>query len=247
LASASDLQRDVAELGSSIVTLGAAASTTRSFLARFLSEWMPQHKDVQVAPVEDTDCGLLSKVQSGECDVAIVAGPIPDTVEALHIRSVELVALFNHASSFADATEKVPVGVFDVANEPLLLNFPGCPSRDLLAREFSSFGATPNVVYECSAGTTLAALCEGGLGVAIFGAVMDLSEFDVCVRPLVGNRGQRLRYDLCVVWARNTSRTWIRELGIEMATSCRRPTVMDASTAWCAPLHTGSSRVDKGS
>lgn len=220
LAAATTLRRDVTELGYSTVKLGATATSARAILARFLSAWMPEHPDINVTAVEDSEAQLKSRLVAGDCDAAIVSGPIDSRqLESLKITTVRVIALFppDHPRGAAPGS----VDVLDLASEPLLVNGAAFPATDLLLKEFRRLDAEPNIVYESSAGQTLAAMAEVGLGVAVFGDAADLRGFTMIPQQVTGAGGRPLAYDLYIAWSHEAAPPWLREFAIELTTSFR--------------------------
>ena len=220
LTAVSTLRHDVQELGSSSILLGATATSARSILADFLAKWIPEHPEMHVAAVEDSELHLMTRLGSGDCDAAIVAGPIDSAImDSLRITTVHVIALFppDHAIAASGST----VNVSDLAAQPLLLNGAAFPATAMLMREFASLDVTANIVYESSAGQTLAAMTEAGMGVAVFGDAADLRGFDLVARQLLDNRGKEMTYDLYIAWLRNSSLPWLKEFAIELSTSFR--------------------------
>lgn len=219
LAAAAELRAEVVGLDQMNVTLGAAASNATRFLSSFLGTWIPSHPEVQIVAMEGDDKDLLERVVGGKCDLAIVSAPVPRTVESLRIATIDVVAVL--PADHPLARSGIPLGVADLLAEPLIVNYQGFPSRDLLDHAFASSGVAPRIVYECSSGGTLVSLAASGLGIAVFGRNIELSSERVVGRTIVGASGAPLTYDLYVVWSKNPGRPWIREFALDVAASGR--------------------------
>ncbi|WP_146603405.1 hypothetical protein [Micromonospora endophytica] len=76
----------------------------------------------------------------------------------------------------------------------------------------------------CSAGQTLAAIAEAGLGVAVFGDTADLRGFALRRHQLLDASGRPLSFDLYAAWIRDGVPSDIRNFAVELATSFRPPT-----------------------
>ncbi|MEV0809794.1 LysR family transcriptional regulator [Micromonospora sp. NPDC050200] len=219
LTAMADLRHDVSTPGSSTLRLGATATSARTILAPFLSRWIPDHPDIHVTAIEDSERRLHSRLENGDCDVAIISSPISPSLDSLHITTVQVIALFppEHRMSGTDG----PVSVVDLADERLLVNGESFPSTGLLMRAMDAAGIQINVVYECSAGQTLAAIAEAGLGVAVFGDTADLRGFALRRHQLLDAGGKPLTFDLYAAWMRDGVPARIRDFAVELATSFR--------------------------
>ncbi|MHB1615215.1 MAG: LysR family transcriptional regulator [Actinomycetes bacterium] len=219
LAAAADLRRDVSSLGSGKLQLGATATSALTILAPFLSRWLPDHPDVHVTAIEESERRLSVLLESGDCDVAIVSSPLSPLLGSLKITTAHVIALFppEHRLSRRDGT----ISVVDLVDAPLLVNGESFPSTRLLLHALDIAGLPANVVYECSAGQTLAAMAEAGLGVAVFGDTADLRGFSLTRRRILDASGKPLTFDLYVAWRNDGSLTWIRDFAVELATFTR--------------------------
>jgi len=219
LVAAATLRTQVTELGHSQIQLGATATSARTILAPFLAQWIPKHPEITVTAVEDSESNLATRLAAGDCDAAVVAGPLDASLDALTITTVRVIALFPPRHPLGHA--QGPVGVLDLASEPLLVNGAAFPATGLLLKEFARLGVEPNVVYESSAGQTLASMAEVGMGIALFGDAADLRGFDLPCRRVIGSDGRDLTYDLYIAWVRESAPPWMREFAIQLSTSFR--------------------------
>lgn len=220
LVAAGTLRTQVTELGQSSIQLGATATSARTILAPFLVRWMPRHPEITVTAVEDSEANLAARLTAGDCDAAIVAGPLDlRSLDALRITTVRVIALFPPHHRLGAVSG--PVDVLDLAAEPLLVNGAPFPATGLLLKEFGRLGVEPRFVYQSSAGQTLASMAEVGMGIAIFGDAADLRGFDLPRRRVLGSDGRPLTYDLYIAWVRDAAPAWMREFAIELSTSYR--------------------------
>lgn len=180
--------------------LGAAATASGSYLAEFLSNWIPQHRDVRMTMIEDGAKRLRQRLWDRQCDVALLAAPIPRQFEALPITRVRVQAVPPPGHPLAGASG--PLSVDELDCEDLLVNPPSFLSSELLRSACRIRGIQPEVVYESSVGQTLAALAEAGLGTAIMSDNVDLRGFDLPFRILMNGQGRSLKFDLYISWVR---------------------------------------------
>lgn len=216
LASAADLRGDVAGLADGTLRLGATATSARRLLAPFLAGWLPQHPRIHVIATEDSERRLHSHLQTGLCDLAVVSSPLSANLDTIRLVTVQVIALFppDHPLSGPDT----PVHATDLAAEPLLVNGPAYPSTSILLRALDRAGLRADFVYECSAGQTLAAMAEAGLGVAVFGDTADLRGFPLTRRPVLDASGAPLCFDLYVAWLRDAVPSWVHDFAVGLST-----------------------------
>lgn len=219
LDAAATLKRDVVTPRSEAITLGATATSARSILAPYLTEWIPEHPDARITAIEDSDTMLLSRLENGDCDAAIISTESSPRVESLRLGTVQVNAMIPRGHRLAGGDG--PVSVVDLGSEPLLVNGPGFPSTIGLLAAMEKAGAPAHVAYQCSAGQTLAAMAEAGLGVAVFGATAILRGFTLQTRPVVDGGGRPLTFDLYIAWRRGVASTLVRNFAIGLATFTR--------------------------
>ncbi|QAY62145.1 LysR family transcriptional regulator [Xylanimonas allomyrinae] len=212
----SALQRDVAAPGEQHLHIGATATSARTLLSPYLTQWVPRHRDVRLTAVEDGDVGLAIRLDNGDCDVAVISAYPSRSFESLRVMSVQVHAYAPPGHRLFHTSDAIAVG--ELARVPLLLNGDGFPSTDLVVGAMEASLLQPEIAYECSAGQTLAAMAEAGLGVAVFGNTAIMRGFNLRRRAVVDAAGKPLRFDLHVAWKRQRATPLIREFGIGLAT-----------------------------
>lgn len=210
------LRHDVAAPDEQHLRIGATATSARTLISPFLSHWIPENRDVRLTAIEDSDMNLAVRLDNGECDVALITSAVSKAFDGLVVASVQV-----HA--YAPPGHRIfrtegPLTVDVLAGESLLLNGPGFPSTELLTRAMESQLLHPEIAYKCSAGQTLAAMAEAGLGVAVFGNTTIMRGFDLERREVVDAQGKALRFDLQAAWRRDVATPLAREFGIALAT-----------------------------
>jgi len=228
------LRADAAGGASTVLRLGAAATASGSYLAPFLASWIPRHPDVRVEVVEDGSAALADRLVAGDCDLAIVSGPVAPELEVVPIREVAVRAYYP-AGHPLDVDEPV-VGARALAEHPLVLNPPGYLAGRLFLRECEASAVFPQVRYRSTVGQTLAALAEAGLGVAVMADSVDLRGFDLRSRMLTTANGYALSFTLAAAWAR-TAPPWVRECGRELAAFSRRRATQAPGRTGQRPAH----------
>ncbi|TQM11607.1 LysR family transcriptional regulator [Pseudonocardia kunmingensis] len=185
------------------IRLGCSATAAGSYLAAFLSDWIPRHPSTRVTMIEDGAHRMRRRLEAAECDAAIIAAPVPPTFESLPITTVTVQAVLPARHRLAAGSG--PLDVAELDRELVLVNGRSFLSTELFLSACRVQAVEPDVVYECSVGQTLAALAEAGLGVAIISDTVDRRGFDLTTRPICDAEGHPLQFDLHVAWARNRS------------------------------------------
>lgn len=201
LESLDDVVATVTENKLNVIRLGCAGTAAGSFLAKFLATWIPRHPQVRVMMIEDGAHALRRRLAQRECDLAIVAGPIPTTFAHRLVKKVTLQALFPPGHPLARYNE--PLSVRDLHRQRVLLNSPTFLSSSLLMSACRVARVEPEVVYESSVGQTLAALAEAGLGIAIMGDSVDLRGFNLHRRYVCDDQDRVLQFQLHIAWLKD--------------------------------------------
>lgn len=201
LDSVADLEAGAAAEWRGTVRLGAAATAAGSFLAQALSRWIAEHPHVDLVMIEGGARKMRDALFDRQCDLAVVAAPVPDEFEHRFLTTVRVIALFPPTHRFAGSRDALPVSSLDGVK--VLLNSEGFLSADLFAAACRLQEIEPTVVYRSTVGQTLAALAEAGLGVAILGNSVDLRGFSLPRRSVADAAGEPLSFDLHLAWLRD--------------------------------------------
>lgn len=198
LGAVTELEAETTNFTTETVRLGAAATAAGSFLARFLAGWIPANPRVRLVMIEDGARNMRHRLEQRECDIGIVAAPVPPHFRHRFITRVTVQALIPHSHRLAGSSAPLPVT--DLHRERILVNGEGFLSTELLRSACRLAGVEPETVYESRVGQTLAALAEGGLGIAILGDSVDLRGYGLPRRVVTSPQGQPLTFDLCLAW-----------------------------------------------
>jgi DNA-binding transcriptional LysR family regulator len=221
---ADEMVRPLGDRERTRIRLGAAATAAGSFLATFLATWIPAHPDVELTMLEDGALNLRERLSRQECDLAVVALPIPPTMEHRLVTRVTVQALFPPDHRLARS--RAPVAIGDLDRERVLLNGAPFISTNLVRAAATMAGCELDVVYECSVGQTLAALAEGGLGIAVVGDSVDLRGFDLPRRFVTDQHGRPLTFELHVAWLRARPLTGVAlDFAIALASHAALPDI----------------------
>ena len=181
-----------------VVRVGAASTAVGSFLAPFIAEWGRDRALVHLELIEDGSIALRARLSRGECDIALLAPPIPDGFRSRPVKNFALRAHFPKDHPLAAAAGPVPLAT--VAEHPLLINASSFIASEVLEAAFRLEGLEPNIAYESISGHTLAALAENGGGVAVIADTVDLRGYDLLQRPIVLPDGRGIEFVLHLAW-----------------------------------------------
>lgn len=209
------LRQEVLRPDSQSLIVGATATSARHFLAPFLSEWIPQHPDIRLSAVEGNDDQLEERLRNNNCDAAVISSKPTSGFEQLKLDTVQVMAVIPTGHHLGSTTD--PISVLDLVPERLLLNGRGFPSTNLLLYALEIAGHTPTISFECSAGQTLAAAAEAGMGIAVFGDTTYVRGLNVVARPVLDSGGSPLTFSLHISWNQLAPAT-VREFCVALAT-----------------------------
>jgi DNA-binding transcriptional LysR family regulator len=150
------------------LVVGALPSLAGRLMPPLLSGFHVLHPDLELAMREASSAQLLTLVEAGEVDLALVHQPAPAsqsaTVTLEPLFTEELVAVM--APGHRLATRGV-IPLATLRDEPLLLSQPGSGIRRATLDACAAAGFSPRVAFESGGVATLRALAAEGLGVAV--------------------------------------------------------------------------------
>lgn len=226
-----DVRTEAREGWNVTIRLGAAATAAGSYLAPFLAEWIPSHPKIRVLVLEDGAAGLRTRLDHGECDLAIISDPVSARLEALPLTRVGIRAYIPADHPLADRQH--PLTLAELAPYRLLINDDPYLSARVTLDAFAGAGIRPHIVYRSSSGHTLGALSEAGMGVAIFGDSVDLRGSSLVSRAIMSNTGTPFHFDLYIAWPKETIPGFIRQFGTALSRfSTGRSVPDDALTSY---------------
>jgi DNA-binding transcriptional LysR family regulator len=181
-----------------VVRLGAAGPTAAQYLSDFIADWILTHPRKQLVLVEDGALRLQERLLEGQCDIAVLAAPVPRQLRHLPIRRAQVHAIIPPGHSLAGATGPLRIGSLDGQRILTGGNASASTAKALAAAHLA--GVNLDVVYESSIWQTLATLAEKGVGIAIVGDNLDTRGRDLIMRPLHDGDGRAVTFDLRVAW-----------------------------------------------
>ncbi len=200
VALAEDLRGQARSRANATIRLGTAPTSADTYMPSFLRAWLPSHPRLRVVLLNDGAARLRRRVEDGDCDAAIVAGPMPDSLESLPLTRVNVRAHFPPGHRLAHLPG--PISVHELDGERLLTNSQGYTAAELLLTACNQVGSMPDIVYENEVSQTLAALAEAGLGIAVFAHSTEFRGHHLPNRIIVDGSGTPIGFVLYVAWRR---------------------------------------------
>jgi LysR family hydrogen peroxide-inducible transcriptional activator len=198
----SDLIREIeaATVGGrdEVVRLGAAGPTAAQYLSDFIADWILTHPHKHLVLVEDGALRLEERLLEGQCDIAVLAAPVPRQLRHLPIRRAQVHAIVPPGHRLAETSGPLPIG--SLHGERILTGGRASASTAMALAAAHVAGVSVDVVYESSVWQTLATLAEKGVGIAIVGDNLDTRGWDLNMRPLRDHDGRPVTFDLRVAW-----------------------------------------------
>lgn len=182
------------------VRFGAAATAAGAYLTDYLAHWISEHPTSRLSLLDDGSVSLRRRLAQRECDVAMVAGPMPAEFAQLPVRRATVMAII--PTDHPLAATRGPLTVNALHNERVLLGGETYASSEIALSACRLAGVRPEIVYEGRVWQTLARLAERGLGIAIVGDNLDVRGFDLPMQVLHDREANPLTFDLCVAWLR---------------------------------------------
>ncbi|MGH2346283.1 MAG: LysR family transcriptional regulator [Chloroflexota bacterium] len=164
------------------LSIGSSPQTAATVLAPLLRQFQDAHPAVDVRILEDGARPLITLLEEGKLDLAVVPLDVPHSLNVVPFLTARIVALapVGHPvvrSRTVDLRDLVaPQGTAPI---PLLLLKESYLTRLRLTAAWHEAGLHPHVAMESAVGQTLAAYAEVGLGVAILPETVDLRGFSL--------------------------------------------------------------------
>lgn len=201
LASTSALRDAVHEVSGVLrgtLRIGMVTGCTITPLFVAIEAFRGAHSGVKLAVRESNSAEMITQIESGELDVAIVgtAGAPPTTLDSMTIVSERLAALVPRGHRLA---RRKAADYTTLTGEPLVSMPAGTGVRAALEIGCAEAGFVPQVAVEASAADAIADLSARGVGIGVLSESMAQDYGDrLAVVPLNGNPVDAV---LAVVWS----------------------------------------------
>ena len=181
------------------IVIACTTTAAERYLSTFIAAWAVKNPGIRIKMIEDGPNHNHRRLADHGCDAALVAPPLGRDFESLPIGIPQVFALI--PSSHRLAASEAPLGIEELEGEPLFVPGEHYMSSQLLRSSCRILGIAPDIVFECSAGPTLAALVRAELGIAILSDAVSHS-IDGLVRRSLQERGCDLSFEMHIAWAR---------------------------------------------
>ena len=178
------------------VRVGLTPMLSSFFFPRIISSFKQCHPGLKIAISGDSAWSIQRKIASGELDVGVIAGAVPEGLDSHHLLREEIVACVDPGHPFA-GRKKVPLRA--LLGEPLIHYQEGYHLRELIDELCAREGITPAVVAESNLFSLIRSLVKEKLGLAFFLRMVVARDAEVaslsCEPPLF--------MDLHIAWKKN--------------------------------------------
>lgn len=157
--------KDFDPLCGGTLRLGIPPQIGNYFFPRVFIEFSSLFPDLNLVVTEDTSLKILSLVQKGELDIAIVVLPeeIPPQIQTRRLfqQRILLCVGKNHPLS-----RKKTVQLSDLRGEKFIMRKPGSIQRDVIIERCRQLGFSPNVIFSSSQIQTIRTLVASNVGIS---------------------------------------------------------------------------------
>jgi LysR family hydrogen peroxide-inducible transcriptional activator len=171
------------------LVIGSIPTIAPYFLPSCLASFARTFPHIQVNVVEEVTSELLTRLQNGVIDLAVVALPVPAThcpSEELFRERLYLVVPRDHRLA-----SKKTVRVQHIENDPFLLLKEGHCFRDSTLSMCTRAKLQPNVMFESGQFATILAMVAAGTGVSIVPEMAIERREGCCFIPLADENAYR--------------------------------------------------------
>jgi len=180
------------------VVVGVIPTIAPYFLPKRLSGFVKKHRDIQLSLVEEMTPALMTRLQEGSIDMALIALPVPGpefTSREFMRESMYLVVPKNHPLALERSAR-----LSSTSGEPFLLLKEGHCFRESVISACQRSKITPNVVLETGQFSTVLGMVAAGVGISVV-PKMAVEKHKGCVFiPLADERAYRR---IGMVWLRS--------------------------------------------
>lgn len=155
------------------IGLVSGAATHEIDVASIIADFHDDHPEVEIELGETTSEQMLSALQHGELDIALLGltdEDLPPAISWQIVVDVPLVAVVASDDPLLESGEPTGIPLTVLRDRPLISLPRGTGLRGVLERAFSAAGIRPQVAFEAASPVLLAQLAARGLGVAVLPA-----------------------------------------------------------------------------
>lgn len=159
-------RQDIADLRGLLkgeVRVGLTPMLSGFFFPRIVTTFKRLHPSLQIAISGDSAWSIQRKIESGEIDMGVIAGAVPEGLEAHHLVREEVVACVHRGHRLA-GRKKAPLK--KMLEEPLIQFKEGYHLREMIEELAAQEGLATTVVAESNMFTLVRGLVKEELGLA---------------------------------------------------------------------------------
>ena len=193
-------KREIADLRGLLkgeVRVGLTPMLSSFFFPKIIASFKQSHPGLRISISGDSAWNIQRKIESGELDVGVIAGEVPDGLDSHHLLREEIVACVYPGHRFA-GRKKVPLR--ELLKEPLIHYKEGYHLRELIDDLCIREGITPTVVAESNLFTLIRSLVKERLGLAFFLKMVVARDAEV----VAISSDPQLFMDLHIAWKKNS-------------------------------------------
>lgn len=179
------------------VRVGLTPMLSSFFFPKIIFSFKMSHPALRISISGDSAWSIQRQIESGELDIGVIIGEVPEGLDSHHLLREELVACVYHRHPFAGRKK---VELRSLLGEPLIHYKEGYHLRELIDGLYAREEITPMVVAESNMYSLIRNLVKEELGLAFFLKMAVVRDAEVvaisCEPPLF--------LDLHIAWKKNS-------------------------------------------
>lgn len=179
------------------VRVGLTPMLSSFFFPKIIASFKQSHPALKIAISGDSAWSIQRKIESGEFDIGVIAGGVPEGLDSHHLLREEIVACVYPGHPFAGSKK---VALRELLGEPLIHYQEGYQLRELIDELCAREGITPTVVAESNLYTLIRSLVKEKLGLAFFLKMVVARDSEVAAV----SSDPPLFMDLSIAWKKNS-------------------------------------------
>lgn len=177
--------------------VGLTPMLSSFFFPKIISSFKQSHPGLKISISGDSAWSIQRKIESGELDIGVIAGEVPEGLSSHHLLREEIVACVYPGHPFAGRKK---MALRELLREPLIHYQEGYHLRELIDEICAREGIIPTVVAESNLFSLIRSLVKEKLGMAFFLKMVVARDAEVvamsCDPPLF--------MDLYIAWKKNS-------------------------------------------
>ena len=195
-----DARQELADLRGLLtgeVRVGLTPMLSSFFFPQIISSFKRSHQALQISIYGDSASNIQRMIESGEIDMGVIAGKVPEGLDSHHMVREEVVACVHRSHRFAGRST---LPIREMLEEPLIHFKEGYHLREMIDELAEKEGIVPSVVAESNLFSLVRSLVKEELGLAFFLKMVVARDAEVraisCSPPIF--------LDLSIAWKTKT-------------------------------------------